>query len=276
MARNVWTNAGLDNNYDTPGNWSDAKPNAGDDVVVTGAPGHMTSGCGGESAIALNSWTIDRGSNVNIGSPGAYLDAMTPIFRHEGAGTVYYKHNNAGADDRVLVDSDNLSAALYLDIVATGLDHLVCLKGKTELVGAAAGGVSNLIVGYRTNPGSDVNLTIGAGVGAITTMSIQAGRVTNNCTTAIGTAVHISGGEYTHNAGNATKVIMTGGTFNFNSTTTLPIVYAVGGVVNMTGSKIAKTISALFLGPNATLIRDDYYDTVTAIYFVGAGGRVMK
>lgn len=281
MARNAWTAGAGTTDYDTNGNWSDGgKPNAGDDLVFTGTPTyHCTSNASGESAVALASVTHERGSFVNLGAVGAYFDAMTPVFKHEGLGSVYYKHNNAGAADRVLVDSDNLTAAMYLDIVATGLDHLLVTKGRVQLVGVAAGGVTNLVVGYRTNPGSDSYVQIDTGVGAITTLSIQAGRVVNNQTTAIGSIVHISGGEYTHNVAQATKVVMTGGTFNYNVPTganDVPIVIALGGVVNMTQTKYAKTIAALFLGPNATLLQDETYDTVTARYFVGAGGRVMK
>jgi hypothetical protein len=216
----------------------------------------MMSGLSGETLVDLDQFDVERGCTINIGGAGNPLDIGVLQFNHFGSGSVYYKHNDIGAPpthESILIDSDNLVNAFNLDGAA--LDSLQIIKGAVVISGTM-GAITHLLVGSRDNPVNDASLVVNAGAGAITKIVQAGGRVTMNSSSGIasGGSYVISSGVCYFNSGDVRSLIISGGTFYLNTTTTLDHVFIVNGTLDLTKSAGNKTITTAHEIPPGRII----------------------
>lgn len=195
MALIYWT--GTTSTDPTVGtNWSGGSvPTASDDVLFDDratreiANGSMTND--------VASLTVDPSFPYSAGaSGGALLVNSTGHFllRPGGTSAVYISPKSGGTITRITVDADSTAnPAVTLGGAATRT-ITTCIMTRGRIAFVAGTTFTNIFCAYRTNPLTDVTLTIPAGVAALTSYVQSGGEVTSG--TIPGTA-KISGGRFT-------------------------------------------------------------------------------
>lgn len=284
MAVNRYTGGAGDFNFDTGGNWSGgAKAANGEDVVISSAAVNpINTGMDNENGVTPASITIEKGCAIAIGSSGLPWYTDTPSLKHYGSGKVYFKWIDAAAVDTDFceVDSDapTNDDALVLD--GTGLAGLGIRKGKCTVI-STMGNILDVMVSYRNNPSTDAVFQFNGASTTITKFA-QCGGISRfdggaSSGIASGGCLSMSGGTCYFNSGDARYVIVTGGTFVFNTSVTLAGAIAIGtGVIDFTQSYNVKTITTLYIQTPQNLKRDEslastVHKVTNGVKFIGMG-----
>lgn len=261
---NIWTDAaggGSVGLWNVGGNWSlGTKPADGEDIVLNGT--QTSSITGGFEASASGDMPIVRSFHRHpnytgsVGTSGDPLtlatqirdDSQSPYSSKgkvivQGPGEFYYKNGTHGTGEStaaLYVDVDNQDT----DIELTGsIDSLYCLKGR--IVGLSGIALGVLDIGWRTNPATDVHLTMQSTVEIFAFLQ-SGGTLINTGTVAVSDAI-ISGGTFDHgiNGGVISELTQTGGLVIHRSAATTTSAVILGGVCDYSQDGRAKTVNLL-------------------------------
>lgn len=252
MATTLWTGA-VSQDYDDLNNWSNGVPAANDTAIF---PNTTTVPCtpgATQNAIQLTKLHIAKDATYNIGGPGNPLIIGAHTLIHQGTGTLYFQPSTVtetgdyttDPDYVVLVDSDNLVNAMYVS--GSGrFRRMRVIKGGVETSGTTL--MTLVEVGYRDNPLTDVNLTLGY---SATTLQIGGGQTT---TTMTFTNIAVYQGHVTYNGTNPATIDMFGGTLIANTITGMTTLNAVGGSISFENNPNPVTIVNLYEWSDAEVI----------------------
>lgn len=250
------------------GNWSlGHKPLAGEDVVVGPDTADILSGFDEDNAaVAVNSFHRHKLYTGNIGTSSdplvlATLATTDPVNSLDPKGKVivqgpgaFYYTNGTGASgtqttDTVYIDTDEQSTAIEVD---GEISHLNLLKGRVTALSNFDPGT--IIVAYRTNPATDVHLTL-QGSAAIGAILQQGGKVINTGSANV-IMLDVANGTFDHgaSAGATSAITQSGGTIIHRAATSVGLAKIVGGTLDMSQDPREKTISLLFVFPGATFL----------------------
>lgn len=264
MAENRWISTSS-TVYSTGANWSlGAKPGAGDDVVVGAGTADILSGFDANGqTFGVRSFHRHRDYTGNIGTSAAPLVLATEapdipmnpqsskgkvIVR--GPGEFYYASNTWSTTAAMFIDTDTQDTAIEVNGV---IDRFNCIKGR--IVGLSNFVPGTVRVAYRTNPASDVHLTL-QGSQAMSLLQIG-GEVLQTGTSSFGT-LNIAAGKCQHgtSGGGITALTQTGGTFIHLATTTTIEAFILGGVCDYSQDVRAKTVTNLTAFPGAKFLQN--------------------
>lgn len=267
MPENIWTDGVANGLWNDGDNWSlTTKPADGEDIVLNGtATGSITggfedfdsadlpivrsfhrhpnyTGSVGTSGDPLTLATVSRSNNQSpYSSQGKVIV--------QGPGGFYYKNGSHGTGETtaaLYIDTDTQDAAVEL----TGaIDSLYCIKGR--IVGLSGIALGVLDIGWRTNPATDVYMTMQS-TAELWSVSQAGGTLINTGTIGLGT-VFISGGTFDHgiNGGAIGELKQTGGLVIHRSTATTTNLFVLGGVCDYSQDARAKTVTLLRVYPGA-------------------------
>lgn len=272
-----WTGA-VDGNWETAGNWTAVSPVVGppntddsNDTLVflrtaINAPTENLDRTGdGTNGLRPKLIYIEPGGSYDIGASGNPLMVKAIKVLHKGNNTLFYK--SAGATeqtDEIIINSPNHTNAAQIDDDGTApITRIAVTSGKVTL---AAGmlTIAKLDIAFFNNPATDSDVTIGTeGTNVITQLTMAGGTLTSDmeCTN-----VTITGGTATITHGDATDLIITGGTYVYKvSGGTITNLHAIGGVADLMASESTpKTVVNLHTYP-AAIVRRDLDETIIAV-----------
>lgn len=272
------------NCWDVASNWAEgAIPANGDDVVITKTSTSIYHGLD-QSAVALNSLTIEASFtgtiglpliNTGSGSAGGSFGSTSGYREYRsrylaiGASTVVIGSGSGSGSGRIQLDlGTTTSWSMTVYGTGTSLDanaNALLVKGNGSLLAASKGSiglntesgdtstVTAIRTGYVNTPQTDVNLTIGAGA-TITTLDISGGVI--NCYSGF-TTLNMTAGTLTVQGGalNATTLNVTGGTVYYQATGTLTTVnLATGAIFDRSRDNRSCTIGTLNLYSGCTFL----------------------
>lgn len=253
MSDGHWTNGNGDRQMDENLNWSGATaPAAGEEAsFITDFTGDNTgpnANMATLTAVDLDLLYVGDRFTQDIGGSGNDLDISADHVWNRGSGKLWYK-DGGGITDLVTVDSSNGSpTASVMNITAATVTLLQLLRGGVTVDGS--GTVTNVVVGMRTSPQTDANLTLTAGT-VVTDYKQYAG--TTFSSKALTTVV-VFGGTLTQDTATITTLYVFGGLVNFNFAGTITTVYHYGGTIDVTQAGGAKIFTNYYKAPGAVLI----------------------
>lgn len=264
MAENIWTNGATNGLWNDGANWSlGTSPADGEDIVLNGTATASITGGFETDALAKIVRSFHRHPNYtgSVGTSGDPLvlatqardDNQSPFSSKgkvivQGPGGFYYVNGGSGTGEitaDLYIDTDTQDTAIEVN---GAIDRLYLLKGR---VTALSSYVPQIIdVGWRTNPATDVHLTLQH---SQVTSLFQSGGTVLNTGSASMTAVFISGGTFDHgvNTSGITQIVQTGGLVIHRSATTTGNVIVLGGVCDYSQDARAKTVTLLRVHPGA-------------------------
>ena len=276
MATKLWvgTDSGNEGDYATADNWSPSGvPVAADDVIIANSSQDITAGLD-QSAVVLNSITIDLSYTGLVGTVTVFLEiaAATAVIGQRRSTTGTFSGSK-----RLNLDFGTTTAC-QITINGTSSTNLDQNRQPLRIRAINAGTDLHLFAGsVAVSDDSDNSSTLGdisvnagtVNVGASVTLTnlTTSGGITNIDSSIAGIAT-IKGG--TVNAYDsisastiATLTISDSGIVNHFATGTITTLNMTGGTVDLTKTQQAKTVTTVNLGEGATLVTDSGTVTFT-------------
>ena len=276
MATKLWLgdDAGNEGDWGVAANWSPVNvPINGDDVILQHSSQSVT-GTLDQSAVTLDSLTIDQTFTGDIGTAAAYLKigaTVVTIGKAEGeastpAGSTMLKLDLHTAATTATVHNTGQSAetgrqALRL-LMVNAANILSVLKGSVS-VAADAGEVSTLAtlnMSFVEGVESDADVVIGSGV-TLATVNKTGGTLALQC--AVTTLTNRAGSFRTSGVGAITTANMYSGSADLNATGAVTTLNGYGGAIDTTESLAARTITTCNVYAGFSLRYDPSIVTVT-------------
>lgn len=257
MADKLWLgNVGTAGDYSVAANWSPSGvPSAADNVSIPAGSPSITAGLD-QSAVAIGSFTVERGYTGAIGTSSAYLQIDPDSFEFSGTGTAYIDIGSAAISPtiRTTATATTGNAGLYLLGSAIATLHV---EGGNVSVAHFIGETSTIATA-RINGGA---VRLNSGV-TLTTLLVNGGSATLR---AAATTITINGGTVaTEGSGAVTTVNANAGTFDSGSSGTITTLAIAGGVADFSGSAVSRTVTTTTVASNGgTLICDESIVTLT-------------
>jgi hypothetical protein len=265
---------GTTDDYETAANWTTATvPIAGDDVVLRDSAQAIATNLD-QSAVVLNSFTVEQSYTGNIGSYAdsavTYLQIATPLLeigRHDG-------YSSPTGSGQILLDlgSSTACTATILNSATTATDtsimpiqiiaahagtKLFIKKGKIGIANAIAGETSTIDtidVGYISSKASDALVTTGSGLTLETWNQTGGVAILRSGTTRA--LLLLDGKLSTEGTGTHDAISMSGGELVSNSTGTITLLHVYGGTADFLRSAQERTVTETKLWPGAVLKLD--------------------
>lgn len=277
MANKLWvgTDSGNEGAYSTAANWSPSGvPIAGDDVIIANSSQDILTGLD-QSAVALNSFTVDLSYTGVIGTTAAdFLEIATATAvigqRRSSTGTF------AGSKRLNLDFGSSTAAQISIHGTAsTALDQnrqplrLKAVNASTDLH-VYAGSMALSDDSDNSSTVGDVNVnngTVNIGSSVTLTNITQNGGIINNDSSVAGTATIKAGtlNQYDSTAASTIATLTMSGTSTVNhyATGTITTVNLNGGTLDLTKTQTAKTVTTITADVDGTLITDSGTVTIT-------------
>lgn len=241
MATRTWTGAAGDGNFDNTSNWSAANvPVTGDSVIVSAS---ATSGMstnlnrsadGAGAGLNIVSFTIQPGFRYSIGSSTAPLRLSADKFTDNGAGALYFETDTGSAalpTDRLIIDKSNPAFPVYISKSAdSDITRVEIVRGQNvnfiDSTVTGSGGTWPLVWIVPRYADQEVSVSLTG--------------------TSDYTAIVLGGGTLSADLnGTVAELIMSGGVYEFLSTTTTAL-YQMGGTVIHKGEASNYAISTYY------------------------------
>ncbi|MBN1435681.1 MAG: hypothetical protein JW936_01275 [Sedimentisphaerales bacterium] len=285
LTRSEGTANSGDNDYNTAANWSPAGvPEAADDVYFENDDTDILYGLD-QSAVDLSSFNVAQSFTGTLGTTSAYLQIDADDVRigyHNGPGrpsgssrirldlgsnecdTVIENAGTASSTSDCAINllANNSSSDVEIRKGKVGLGNLY---GETATFGV-------VMIHYTSNPRSDCEVYVGAGVTLTTIYTAGVTRIEGLVTT-----INAMYGTLTTEGANGyTAVNVYGAAANLNAAGTIATLKGYNGaVIDLTKSHIARTVTDTKLEPGAKLITDESYVTHTnGIESIAGGGKI--
>lgn len=271
-------NAGPTNFADT-GNFSDGVlPDGTDDVYIKGATvltGLDQSTAGTQTSLHITQSRVGtnpadgyaptyfgvRASAIDIGYNNgvAAVTQSAPVLIDAGDVATVITVHNTGIDGTV---GKSAEPGVRL-LAASASTNILVRKGQVAVAPGAGetSTVGTITVGYTKQKATDSDVTIGDGV-TLTTLNQLGGDVVMRC--AATTATQEAGTLRTEGAGAIATLNVKGGVCTSNSTGTITAANVTGGgILDLTKSTAARTITTLKIGAGAKVLYDPSVVTIT-------------
>lgn len=257
MPNNDWQ--GTTDAWDLAGNWTIIVPVTGEDVRIPGESGQAIQTGLSQAAVDLNSLIVDAPYAQAIGGVGNELTISADLVKFFGSGNFYYKDGN-GTTDVMLIHSGAMTNTIQVG--GDTITDCTLLRGSVTIAGDL-GTMTTLRIGHVTNRESDVDLTVTAGAGALTTVEQGGGVV--SCALAA-TTWNMAAGTTTYSGSIAlTTLVQKGGYMHYTSTGAITTAWVYGGAtLDLMGGR--KTVTNLYRLPGSRVIMDNDLVTVTNDY----------
>ncbi|MCK5601059.1 hypothetical protein KAR91_04265 [Candidatus Pacearchaeota archaeon] len=275
MANKIWLgdDTGNEGKWATAANWSPAGvPVNSDDVYFENSSQDVTADWD-QSAVTLDSLSIEQSYTGKIGDDSNYLQigaTIVNIGQHTGPGTPVgsgrLKIDLGSAASTVVVHNTGSPADTNKPAVRLQANH----ANTTIEVRKGSGGVavetgetttvSKITISYVSQVNSDADVFIGPGV-TLTTLEQTGGDCVLECAA---TTVNSSAGTLTTSGSGAiTTLNAKGTTVNSSSSGTITTCNITGGTVDFTKSATARTVTTLKLESGGALKYDPNVLTIT-------------
>jgi hypothetical protein len=234
---------------------------AGDAIAVSdvsvnwGWTGGTLSGGAANGAIMANIY-IDAGYTGDIHTSGTKAQISCGEFFHRGTGTVYIEVANC---TRMVCASPNYALAMDLQMLSS-LTGLEIVRGRCKLNAPAGTALPTQILVCDTTGGSENLRLTGDTTLTGARLIVAPGRVSVDGPD--WTALENFAGHLTIVDGAVTTLTSTGVT-TLKATDTMTTAYIMGGDFDLTQGAGGKTVSTVWLAPQATFHRRDDIDTYT-------------
>ena len=223
--------------YSHAANWSPSGvPGAADVVVIPSGSASITTGLD-QSAVAITSFTVERGYSGTIGSATANLQLDTTGFTFSGTGLAYVDLGSQTVSPQIYNTATATTGNRGLYLIGTGIATLSVMGGKVGL--AFRHGTSATATTVRV-VGSTAYLEVGTGT-TLTNAIVDSGELVVRC--AFTTATVYSGTFTTEGTGAGTTINLYAGTVTPNSTGTITTINQYGGEVDYMASAAARTLT---------------------------------
>lgn len=260
MATRIWSGDDSTTPYDwsVTGNWEGGVvPVSTDDVYIPAGSQKITAGLN-QSAVTLNSLTIELGFDQDIGSDAGSLQIATDdLTMHTSGGQQFLDLGSNAVSPEIRGSSSAGTGERAINLIGTGIGTLNVSGGSVGL--AVAGDETATVTTLRVLGG---NVLIGGGV-TLTTLYQRGGSVFQDCGS---TTTEVQGGTLTTRGSGAVATLNAyGGECVLNSSGTITTLNAYGGTVNFNQSPVARTVTTLNILANdpVSLEVDPEYITVT-------------
>ena len=245
MATTFWNGSTGDPNSDS--NYTGNAPSDGDTMIVDGALSQQAitesfTYCINLALLVVKNFPADIGAS---GNPFTNFTADKMIILSTAGsantGTTYIDpYDDLSSDhlDELIVNSDNLTDALVLSGTA-GTNTTILRNAKGGITIDVTANLTNLIMSYRSNPGTDARVTIPISAGkTITSILVDAGILANS--RAVTDAIQ-NGGSYTQSEEDVSGTLtVCDGTMIYNGTAQTDT-RALGGTLTHNESRDEKT-----------------------------------
>lgn len=264
MATRTWAgdDATTPNSWSVAGNWEEGSvPVSTDDVYIPANSAAITAGLN-QSAVTLNSLTVNSGFIQNIGTSDGALQigvaAGTNVFLSPSGGTQYFDFGSSTCDIEVLNTGGAAAGLSAVYIVGTALDVVTLYNGNLGV--ARLPGESSTITSLNQNGGS---MVVGDGA-TVTTLKVQGGSCTNY---AGSTTTTIYSGTINAPKGANATVNVTGGNFRSSSSSTITTLNLNGGVADFSVGSVPRTVTTVNVNAerDCQLVYDSSVLTVTTL-----------
>jgi len=239
MANKRWdgNTASYVGDYSHAANWSPSGvPGAADVVVIPSGSASITTGLD-QSAVAIGSFTVERGYTGTIGSATANLQLDTVAFTFNGTGVAYIDLGSQTVSPQIYNTATATTGNRGLYLIGTGIATLSVMGGKVGL--AFRHNTVSTATTVRVE-GSTAYLEVGTGA-TLTNAIVSDGSLTVRC--AFTTATVYSGSFITEGTGAGTTINVYAGTVTPNSTGTVTTINQYGGAVDYMGNAAARTLT---------------------------------
>ncbi len=287
MAVAAWVGA-TNTSWDTDSNWDPvAVPGTGDDILFYGSPTYNLK-LNIDHNYTLAAIRVASSFTGEIGASGTELICGATVVHIDAknAGNIYLKGFSADHEfDTIHVVDTAQNATLYLDGFlgnGAGFD-LFFTKGRIDIAtGATIQANSDVYIGYKHSPISDVILNIAAGA-TLTTVNfeVRGGMITSLA--AVPGALALLDGRWTQGdeigstTGTVAALTQRGGHFIWNAgTLTLATIFA--GLLDASQGKEARTLTSLSLHANAKANLNNGLNNITVtnpINIYGGSAQVL-
>jgi hypothetical protein len=256
MATRTWN--GVTDAWSTASNWTgSAVPVDGDLVIIPATNSQAIQTGLDQNGVELVGLYIEAGYTPNIGSSGNHLIIHTDKLEHHGSGSLFFTLVGAPTTDdnfdHVIIDSNNLTNAATITAQTSTRSRLFEItKGKVDFTTASVFDTATKIAcSYRSNPSTDVNLTIPAGAGTVTDLFMDGGYCEAH---PLISNLHARSGVLKKKTTTCTKIHQTGGLINYELTGTIAELNGLAGTFDATRTLDIKTITQANLFPNHRLV----------------------
>ena len=253
MAVKIWTGA-TDGDWSVAGNWSPSGvPVSTDDVILSAAyTVSITDGLN-QSAVTLNSLTVEEGYSGAIGSKSADLQIATDELTFQGSGVAYIDLGSNAVDPVINGTASYSTGESGLCLTGTGIGTITCAGGGV-LIGRA--GTTSTVTELRGISG-DVHV----GIGGTVTSSFNFGA--NIVFDSTHTTLNLDAGTTTLKQSAAvTTAHLDGGVLHIDSACTITTLNLNNGGEFRASAGSDKTITTLNIEPGAVF---EYYPSNTTI-----------
>ena len=273
MADFRWTGA-VSTDADTAGNWADGTPPEG--VIVGGDNIFVLSTAVNDMLLNID-WTdedtngyragtiyIQEGCNVQVGATGAPLKCSTAKLIHRGNKALHFQASEGTSSladtTDVAINSPNMTlAAVIDDDGAQKITNIQITQGAVSLA-ADMQAISNVTVATLGAAGTAANVTINASSNNITILILMGGTV-SSARPAL--TAWIAAGDLTYTSASSVVITQYGGQYNHEASADISSLVALGGDTDLSGVTDFITITDLFEGPGANVIKSDELVAVT-------------
>lgn len=266
MAKTTSWAGGISGDWGVAANWTNGVPAAGDTVIFPStATRDVTAGLA-QGAIDLLLLRVVNGCPVNIGLPGSPLVIAAEKVVHRGSGTFYFQTSQNLLGDEVIVNSPNLTGAMYLSAIdaARKLFRVLCVRGRL-VIEASLDELSTLMTSYNEQYGFqkadvDCRMTNAAGIGGIHHV---AGRMKTYVDSA--SSNHQYGGYWETGAGLHRSLTLSGGIYRYtvpSSVGAMASLSLIGGTFDAQGNHVEQQVSSVYEWPGGQFLYDDDLMTV--------------
>ena len=253
MAVKIWTGA-TDGDWSVAGNWSPSGvPASTDDVIISAAyTVSITAGLN-QSAVTLNSLTVEEGYSGAIGSKSADLQIATDALTFQGSGVAYIDLGSNAVDPVINGTASYSTGESGLYLTGTGIGTITCAGGGVS-IGRA--GTTSTVTELRGISG-DVHVGIG---GTVTNRFNFGASVVFDSTH---TTLNLDAGTTTLKQSAAvTTANLDGGVLHIDSACTITTLNLNNGGEFRASAGSDKTITTLNIEPGAVF---EYYPSNTTI-----------
>jgi len=253
MAVKIWTGA-TDGDWSVAGNWSPSGvPASADDVILSASyVVSITAGLN-QSAVTLNSLTVEQGYSGAIGSKAADLQIATDALTFEGSGVAYINLGSNAVDPVINGTATYSTGSSGLYLTGTGIGTITCAGGGVSI---GRPGTTSTVTEIRGVAG-DVHV----GIGGTVTSSFNFGA------TVVFDATHTTlqiddGRTVLKQSATVTTAHLDGGIFQLDSACTITTVNLNSGGELRASAGSDKTITTLNIATDSVL---QYYPSNTTI-----------
>ena len=264
MATRTWAGDDATTPYDwsVAGNWVEGSvPVSTDDVVIPAGSQKITAGLN-QSAVTLNSLTVNSGYVQSIGaSSGALQVAVatgTNVFLSPTGGTQYFDFGASAVDVEVLGTGSPSTGFSAVNVVGSALDVVTLYNGSLGI--ARIAGETATVTTLNVNAGA-----LYTGSGATVTNLNSYGGSTANYSGA--TTIKIYGGTVNAPQGTNATVNVIGGTFRSSSSSTITTLNLDAGLADFSVGSVPRTVTTVNVAGerDCTLAYDPGVLTITTL-----------